>query len=176
MANDLEIVIMNKSDSRIKHIDEATFKDKFKNIVSFEQVSCPKGRFMFDDLKTIWNADLYPRDKHVELTRLMEKFELCFNITGTHIHIIPELLPPQRPAIDFDTYRAPDCLHFLYQYDFMPEGIISRFISRNYYFIRSEHFWKTGAKLTFEDSRARHVIEKNICDVYHLFVKMPSRT
>jgi internalin A len=261
------IVIMNKSDVRIKHIDEAIFKDKFKKIVSFEKVSCltgkgipdlteqirialgnmphlrdtlpevwlkirdrlknekknyihihdyfkickefgldeeraeflsgylhdlgiilhyrhdrllentvilnpewatgavyklldtlaiqeNKGQFMFDDLKTIWDANVYPMDKHLELTRLMEKFELCFNITGTHIYIIPELLPPQRPAIDFDTFRAQGSLHFLYQYDFMPEGIISRFISRNYYFIRNEQFWKTGAELTFEDSHA----------------------
>ena len=261
------IVIMNKSDVRIKHIDEATFKDKFKNIVTFIQVSCftgkgipdlteqiktalgdmphlrdqlpevwlkirdrlnsenknyipldeyfeicrefgldaeradflslylhdlgiilhyrhdrllentvilnpewateavyklidtrtvqeNKGRFIFDDLKIIWDEETYPRDKHAQLMRLMEKFELCFNVTGTHIHIIPELLPSQRPAIDFDVYRAPGSLQFLYQYDFMPEGIISRFISRNYYFIRNEHFWKTGAELTFEDSRA----------------------
>jgi internalin A len=221
------IVIMNKSDTWIKHIDEATFKDKFKNIVSFEQVSCltgkgipelkeqikttlgnmphlrdtlpevwlkirdrlksekknyihihdyfkickefglnkeraeflsgylhdlgsilhyrhdrllenivilnpewatgavyklidtrtiveNKGQFMFDDLKAIWDADLYPRDKHAELMRLMENFELCFNITGTPIYIIPELLPPQWPAIDFDAYHVPGILHFLY--------------------------------------------------------------
>jgi hypothetical protein len=84
----------------------------------------------------------------------MEKFELCFNVTGTHIYIIPELLPTQRPDINFDAYQPPGNLNFQYHYDFMPEGIITRFISRNYYFIRNEHFWKTGAELTFEDSQA----------------------
>lgn len=261
------IVVMNKSDTWIKYIDEATFKDKFNNIFSFVQVSCltgkgipalteqiktalenmyhlrdrlpevwlkirdrlknvkrnyihiddyykiceefgldekraeylcgylhdlgvilhyrydhllentvilnpewatgavykiidtrtiqdNKGRFIFDDLKTMWDKNRYPMEKHLQLARLMEKFELCFNITGTNIYIIPELLPAERPSLDLDVYRAPGSLHFLYQYDFMPEGIITRFICRNYYFIREEYFWKTGVELTFEDSRA----------------------
>ncbi|NIM11826.1 MAG: GTP-binding protein, partial [Candidatus Aminicenantes bacterium] len=37
------IAVMNKSDVRIKHIDEASFKDKFKNIVNFFKVSCLDG-------------------------------------------------------------------------------------------------------------------------------------
>jgi small GTP-binding protein len=39
-ANSPVIIVMNKSDLRSKHIDEASFKEKFKNIVTFLQVSC----------------------------------------------------------------------------------------------------------------------------------------
>jgi small GTP-binding protein len=37
------MVVMNKSDVRIKHLDEANFKSKFQNIVSFDRVSCVSG-------------------------------------------------------------------------------------------------------------------------------------
>jgi hypothetical protein len=39
-------------------------------------------------------------------------------------------------------------------YDFMPEGIITRFISRLYFLIKEDHFWKNGVELRFEDSTA----------------------
>jgi hypothetical protein len=266
-ANSPVIVVMNKSDLRLKHIDEASFKDKFKNIVNFHQVSCVtgkgihalteqirsslagmkhlkdklpkvwmdirdrlkkdeknyinleeyfdicrtyglneerseflsgylhdlgiilhyrhdkllentvilnpewsteavytlvdtreilenKGRFKFDDLKRYWDLTKFPREKHGQLVRLMEKFELCFPIIGTEIHIVPELLPAKRPGIDFEKYKKAENLHFEYHYDFMPEGIITRFISRMYYLIKDDHFWKNGVELRFEDSTA----------------------
>ncbi len=271
-ANSPVIVVMNKSDIRIKHIDESSFKDKFKNIVAFYQVSClsgkgipelteqirstlgsmshlrdklpkvwgqirdhlkkeeknyislkdyfkicekyglneeraeflsdylhdlgvilhyrhdkllentailnpewateavytlvdtreiqeNKGRFHFPDLKRYWDLSKFPRDKHAELVRLMEKFELCFPITGTDIHIVPELLPANRPPIDYEKYKRTENLHFEYHYDFMPEGIITRFISRLYYLIKDDHFWKNGVELRFEDSTALVVSE-----------------
>lgn len=266
-ANSPVIVVMNKSDLRLKHIDEASFKDKFKNIVNFHQVSCltgkgihdlteqihttiagmdhlkdklpkvwmdirdrlkkeeknyinldeyfdicrtyglneerseflsgylhnlgvilhyrrdkllentvilnpkwatqafytlvdtreileNKGRFKFDDLKRYWDLTKFPREKHAQLIRLMEKFELCFPIIGTEIHIVPELLPAQRPDIEFEKYKKAENLNFEYHYDFMPEGIITRFISRMYYLIKDDHFWKNGVELRFEDSTA----------------------
>ncbi|MCP4156609.1 MAG: GTP-binding protein [bacterium] len=112
------------------------------------------GRFTFEILRTVWDPAVYPVEEHYKLVRLMEKFELCFNITGTHTFIIPELLPSQRPPIDTQSYRSSENLHFEYFYGFMPEGIISRFTSRNYYLIRDTNYWKTGVELTFEDSTA----------------------
>jgi small GTP-binding protein len=271
-ANSPVIVVMNKSDVRIKHIDEGIFKEKFINIMAFFQVSCltgdgiekltrqirlslnemphlrdklpkvwvqirdhlknrkkdyislndyfgicqnyglneeraeflssylhdlgvilhyrhdellenivilnpewateavytlidtreileNKGRFQFDKLKTYWDLNKFPRDKHAELVRLMEKFELCFPITGTDFHIVPELLPTNRPQINTEIYKKTDNLHFEYHYDFMPEGIITRFISRMYYLIKDDHFWKNGVELRFEDSKALVISE-----------------
>ncbi len=43
-ANSPVIVVMNKYDLRSKLIDEASFKEKFTNIVSFLQVSCVTGK------------------------------------------------------------------------------------------------------------------------------------
>jgi internalin A len=260
------IMVMNKSDVRIKHLDEANYKSKFKNIVGYEQVSCVnsegitklteaiintlttmphlqdllpmvwkqirdrlkedtrdyislndyyaickefgqnreeatflsnylhdlgvilhyhdnvleemvilnpewateavyklidtldiqvnKGRFQFRDLKMHWDLNKFPVDKHHELVQLMEKFELCFKIVGEPSYIIPELLPPDRPGINFEKYQQGNNLCFQYEYIFMPGGIISRFISRLYYLIHKEHFWKNGVEMHFEQATA----------------------
>ncbi|MGE5340122.1 MAG: COR domain-containing protein [Candidatus Omnitrophota bacterium] len=261
------IMVMNKSDIRIKHIDEASFKDKFPNINRFLKISCVSGQNIEELIETIrtalgrmphlldklpkrwkdirdelkartenyisleeyfhicsshemgknkalflsdylhdlgiilhfrmdpvltdtvilkpewatgavyalidslqiqqnngrfnrlhlsryWNSDIYPPEKHSQLLRLMEKFELCFNIMGTDDYIIPELLPTQRPAIDIDAYRSTYNLHLHYTYDFMPAGIITRFICRLHYLIRENHYWNNGVELSFSDSSA----------------------
>jgi len=261
------IMVMNKADLRVKHIDEASFKDKFPNITQFLQVSCvsglhipeltvtirtalsrmphlldkiPKrwmeirdelkarpedfitledyfvicrshymeqdkalflsdylndlgiilhfiqdpvladtvilkpewatgavyalidsleiqnnsGRFNRAHLGRYWDAKKYPVEKYSQLLRLIEKFELCFNIVGTDEYILPELLPSHRPAIDMEAYRSSGNLHLHYSYDFMPAGIITRFISRLHYLIRENHYWNNGVELEFSGSSA----------------------
>ncbi|NIM17826.1 MAG: hypothetical protein GTO45_38105 [Candidatus Aminicenantes bacterium] len=261
------IMVMNKADMHVKHIDEASFKDKFPNIAQFLQVSCltgfhipeltetirtalsgmphlldklpkrwmdirdafksmdlnyislfryfsvciahgmdinkalflsdylhdlgiilhfrqdpvladtvilkpewttgavyalidsleiqnNKGRFNRAHLGRYWNKKRYPAEKYPQLLRLIEKFELCFNIVGTDDYIIPELLPSQRPPIDMEAYRSTHNLHLHYSYDFMPAGIIMRFISRLHYLIREDHYWNNGVELEFSGSSA----------------------
>lgn len=128
---------------------EAVYK-----LVDTRKILENKGRFEFDDLKNYWDKTKFPRHKHAELVQLMEKFELCFPIIRSDIHIVPELLPAERPEIDFGVYKGPGNLHFQYHYEFMPEGILTRFISRMYYLIKEDHFWKNGVELCFEDSTA----------------------
>jgi internalin A len=129
-------------------------------LIDTREIQQDKGRFQYDDLKRHWDPTKYPRDKHLELMQLMEKFELCFNIVGTDRYIVPELLPPEQPtSTPFDTGRnqptASPVLRFDIRYDFMPSGIISRFISRCHYMIRDELFWKNGAVLRLEQATAR---------------------
>jgi hypothetical protein len=133
---------------------EAVYK-----LIDTREIQENKGRFQLEDLKKYWDLNQFPRNKHAELVRLMEKFELCFPVTGTDIHIVPELLPAERPAVDFNRYQMEGNLHFEYHYDFMPEGIITRFISRLYYLIKDDHLWKNGVELIFEDSTALVISE-----------------
>jgi len=113
-----------------------------------------KGRFNRSTLTRYWDATIYPTNKHPQLLRLMEKFELCFNIVGTDDYIIPELLPSERPPIDMGPYRSMDNLHLHYSYDFMPAGIITRFLSRIHYMVRDDHYWNNGMELGFSGSSA----------------------
>ncbi len=126
-------------------------------IMDTPQIIDNKGRLQYEDLKTYWDPCTFPAEKHPQLLRLMEKFELCFPVMGTrtNIHIVPELLPAGLPPdLEWDQYRGPDCLRFEYHYEFMPRGIISRFITRLYSYIRREYYWKTGVELALENTYA----------------------
>jgi len=118
-----------------------------------------KGCFQYTDLKSYWNPKLYPTPLHPQLIRLMERFELCFNFIHSNDYFIPELLSGDPLGIDTSLYHASGSLHFLYKYEFMPEGILSRFIARLYYLIREKRFRKYGVELVFENATAFIVSE-----------------
>jgi small GTP-binding protein len=112
------------------------------------------GRFERADLVSIW-AD-YPDERHVELLELMKKFELCFEIRDSEHYIVPELLGSKVPQIE---WKAEGNLHFQYQYDFMPSGILARFIVRLHDLIVGKNYWKNGVMLRRDDTEALIVSE-----------------
>ncbi|MEN2398366.1 COR domain-containing protein [Flavobacterium sp. MC2016-06] len=57
------IVVMNKSDIRIKSIDENFFRNKYKNIVTFINISCSNNNG-FDDLRSVLNQ-VISEQKHI---------------------------------------------------------------------------------------------------------------
>lgn len=110
-----------------------------------------KGRFTFDDLKLIWDNCKYPSNKHLELLQLMIKFELCFPLLDSNEYIIPELLSPVKPLLNWNNEKN---LKFEYHYEFMPAGIITRFITRNHLNIEGNLYWRNGVVLTYNEARA----------------------
>jgi hypothetical protein len=58
--------------------------------------------------------------------------------------------------METEIYRSPSTrnLQLHYSYDFMPAGIITRFISRLHYLIREDHYWNNGVELAFSGSSA----------------------
>ena len=113
-----------------------------------------EGKFNYADLSNYWKPPKYPKDKYNILLRLMEKFELCFKIADKDEYILPELLPAERTDIDFTPFRSSQNLKLHYSYEFMPAGIITRFISRVHYLIHEDHYWKNGVELSFYESSA----------------------
>lgn len=92
----------------------------------------------------------YDRDKRPYIVTLMKKFELCFEVDKNKF-LIPELLKPERLEFDWD-YK--DNLRFEYHYDFMPAGILARFIVRTRNLIFDKTFWKNGVIIQRENTRA----------------------
>ncbi len=84
----------------------------------------------------------------------MVRFELCFQLGDSQEYIVPELLPPSPPPY---AWNGDDNLRFAYQYDFMPAGIITRFIARNHHLIAGQGYWRYGALLAWEGTRAQVV-------------------
>jgi internalin A len=134
-------------------------------ITEDDEIKANKGCFTGTDLQTIWRDAQYAEMQH-ELLQLMtvEKFRICYKIGNTDTYIAPSLLPKDQPEY---TWNEADNLILRYEYEFMPRGIITRFIVEMHNLIESlpapasatsQLVWKNGVILT--DSRARaEVIE-----------------
>jgi len=120
-------------------------------VLDTKKVQQNRGRFSLEDLREIWGRTNYPPEKHPELLQLMIRFELCFPLEGSQEYIAPELLSGEPPRFAWDGRNN---LHFEYHYDFMPAGIMTRFIARNHAWIDGGCYWKNGVVLSWEASRA----------------------
>jgi len=124
-------------------------------LIDTKEIQKVDGKFHFDQLKKIWSD--YPQDKYAHLLELMKKFELCFRIPRTQTYIVPELLSPGKPDFEWD---YTDNLRFEYRYEFMPAGIITRFIVRTHDIIEKDIYWKNGVVLQRENTEALVVSEQ----------------
>ena len=110
-----------------------------------------KGRFGPQDLSRIWAEDKYSSMRD-ELLRLMMKFQLCYELPERQEYIAPQLLSPTRPAYDWSPDKN---LILRYDYDFMPKGVITRFIvALNHLIADQSLVWKGGVILERDGTRA----------------------
>ncbi len=120
---------------------EAVFR-----ILDDETVKGMLGNFNRADCQRVWQDSMYA-DMHPELLALMQKFELCYPLPDTSYNawLIPQLLPPSKPAALAD-WQQPDDLTLRYRYEFLPKGIVSRLIVRMHRFVkRPDLSWISGA-------------------------------
>jgi len=117
-------------------------------ILDSKDVIAQDGEFDSDLLDSI--LDEFERDKRPYIVTLMKKFELCFEVEK-NVYLIPELLKPER--LEFD-WNYKDNLRFEYHYDFMPAGIMARFIVRARNLVYDRTFWKNGVIIQRENTRA----------------------
>lgn len=109
-------------------------------IVYSKKVIKNNGRFQYSDLKKIWKE--YPSSTHQYLIRLMEKFELVFPLQDSNDKfIVPELLSKEKFSIEWAKFNGSQ---HIFQYKFMPAGIITRLISRNHRYVYKNHYWRYG--------------------------------
>jgi small GTP-binding protein len=84
-----------------------------------------RGKFNRNELDEIWHEPKYTTMR-AELLRLMMNFKLCYEIPSCPgVYIAPELLDPSQPSYSWDDN---DNLLLRYEYEFMPKGILTRFI------------------------------------------------
>ncbi|WP_346291542.1 leucine-rich repeat domain-containing protein [Sphaerothrix gracilis] len=114
------------------------------------------GRFSRAQLNTIWSDSEYANMQD-ELLQLMVNFKLCYPIPGSDCeYIAPQLLDIEQPVYDWDDSNN---LLLRYHYDFMPKGILTRFIVEMHRFIEHQKLvWKDGVVLNNGSARAE-VIE-----------------
>ncbi|HAC65979.1 MAG TPA: hypothetical protein DCF68_21215 [Cyanothece sp. UBA12306] len=105
------------------------------------------------DLKIIWQDDRY-KGKYRELLELMKRFKLCYELPN-QTYIAPQLLNTNAPEYEWNDNQN---LQLRYQYEFMPKGIISRFIVEMHRYIEETKVWRSGVILNHNNTRAK-VIE-----------------
>lgn len=115
------------------------------------------------ELSKIWDKNNYPETIYPQLLTLLEKFELAYELPGCDSHLVPELLPSNEP--DFD-WEIKDNLVFYYAYDFIPPGIIPRFIvGVNHLLLinlnNNALQWREGALLERDGARALVKLHKS---------------
>lgn len=129
--------------------------DAVYSVLDDHAVLDQRGRFGPNDLARIWSDEKYSSMRD-ELLRLMMRFQLCYQLPGMESYIAPQLLSPTRPAYEWSSHEE---LILRYEYDFMPKGILTRFIVAMNHLIANQNLvWKSGIILVREESRAE-VIE-----------------
>jgi len=129
-------------------------------VLDTPKVKANYGRFNRDDLTEIW-SDAKHADMRGELLKLMTHFKLCYEIRDQpHHYISPQLLDIEAPDYTWD---ATGNLILRYEYEFMPKGILTRFIVEMHRAIEQPSpdqslVWKEGVILNNNRARAE-VIE-----------------
>jgi len=117
-------------------------------ILDSKEVVLRDGEFDNKILDSVLNE--FESDKRTYIVHLMKKFELCFEVEKD-VYLIPELLAPEKCEFDWNYV---DNLRFEYHYDFMPAGIMARFIVRTRNMVHNRTFWKNGVIIQRENTRA----------------------
>ncbi|HEY4288011.1 MAG TPA: COR domain-containing protein [Puia sp.] len=150
--NDLGVIVHHQHDLLLKKtvfINPEWCTEGLYRVLDSKEVF--NGRFTTDDLSTIWGEVRFA-GKQAELLKLMCEYGLCFELRDGTGYIAPDLLEPDRP--DTIVWENTDGLHFEIRYDFMPAGILSRFIVKSHAFIKNNFYWKYGVVLEYDDTEA----------------------
>ncbi len=121
------------------------------------------GRFSRADLNMVWDAPEY-EDMRDELLQLMMKFKLCYEIPAHKgMYIAPQLLTGNQPEYDWDEEEN---LLLRYTYEFMPRGILLRFIVAMSENIWQQTIWKSGVILEKDKTRAEVIEYYGKCQIH----------
>jgi len=128
----------------------------FYKILDTDAVKEREGILLHSELGHIWDTRIYPHDVHSKLLELMNKFELVYELPDKRSHLVAELLPSTQPEFEWD---KTDNLRFYYRYEFLPAGVMTRFIVRIHQDLEkrsdgTQLCWREGAVLCREGTRA----------------------
>jgi internalin A len=113
------------------------------------------GKFNRVALAKIWNEEKYANMQD-ELLQLMINFKLCYKLKNSDDYIAPQLLTANAPDYQWENKHN---LIMRYKYEFMPKGILSRFIVEIHEYITEEKYaWRSGIILEKEGAKVE-VIE-----------------
>lgn len=172
--HDLGIILHYQDDRFLKNIvilyPEWATNALYKILDNQEAVLQGRNGVLFlDDLPKIWaDKNIYPEDKYIFLLKIMEKFDLCYSIND-FTFLVAELL--EQTSVDCPkdwNFDNSNCICINYKYEFMPAGIMTRFIVKIHECIASVNgkslCWKKGVFLKNRTAYARVVMKDTISE------------
>lgn len=130
------------------------------------------GRFNEKTLAEKW-ADKRFAGNHLQLLKLMQHFDLCYQIEGTNDYIAPQLLPLDEHR--FDEFPNKGSIVYRFDYLFMPAGLLTRMIARLSRYIKTPYVWRNGVTLEWEEGTIAEIIEHQYSRKVELRVNGPER-
>lgn len=127
------------------------------------------GLLYYSDLNKIWDDKTkYPESIYPYILKLMENFQLSFTVEQHNTFLIPELLGNSAIYDDIDFNNK--SLNFRYKYNFLPAGIMTRFIVKAHKFLVDKNgtkvCWRKGALLKSKDTLCLVSLEDGILEKY----------
>ena len=157
--HDLGIILCFRDNLLLKNIvirDPEWATDAVYKVLDTNAVQENEGILFHSQLNEIWNKEVYPQNVYPLLLELMKRFELAYELPDKKSYLVAELLPKIQPEF---LWRNENNLRFYYKYDFLPAGIITRFIVRTHEDLEKKPngiqvCWREGAVLKREGARA----------------------
>ncbi|MDF5726161.1 MAG: COR domain-containing protein [Rhizonema sp. PD37] len=160
--HDLGVCLHFQDDAPLKHYvilkpewgTTAVYK-----VLDNETVKKNLGCFTQKSLVEIWEESEYTQMRD-ELLQLMMRFKLCYPIPNRpHHYIAPQLLDINQPNY---TWSDTNNLILRYKYEFMPKGILTRFIVETHPWIEQQSLvWRSGVVLSKDETRAEIIEHYN---------------
>lgn len=137
------------------------------------QANVLKGRngiLYVDDLNKIWtNDEMYPKETYPYILKLMENFQLSFVIEPNCTFLIAELLDNSERNMPLE-FTGKGNLNFRYKYNFLPAGIMTRFIVKTHMYLIDmdgvKMCWRKGAYLQYNNAHGLVRLHDSITDRY----------
>ena len=153
--HDLGVYLHFQKDPVLKHwiiLKPEWGTDAVYKVLDNKQVRDDFGRFTLEDVKSIWHEGEYGSMQD-ELMQLMLNFKVCYEIPGApKNYIAPHLLSTDQAKYHWNQEKN---LILRYEYEFMPKGILTRFIVEMHRYIEEQkQVWKNGVVLQNHYGRA----------------------
>ncbi len=166
--HDLGVCLHFQKDSTLKHwviLKPEWGTTAVYKVLDNQTVKQNLGCFTQNNLADIWKDDEYAEMRD-ELLQLMMLFKLCYPIPHRpHNYIAPQLLDINQLDYHWDEKNN---LILRYEYKFMPQGIITRFIVETHPWIeqpkliwKSGIVWRSGVVLNKDETRAEIIENYN---------------
>ena len=149
--HDLGVVVCFHDDTRLANdgvLDPQWVVDGIYTILNEPTLKGRDGLITRAQVRALLPVADYSDDDLRVLLEMMEKFELYFPPNGSRTElVVPELMTEQESAWKAHFPEMAKCLRYELHYEFLPEGLLPRFIVATHHLSQAGERWRTGVML-----------------------------